>query len=195
MLHFNLVSFLTVLIINISLVAAETPAKEPVTTGTVETVKKTEIEYSGRQDNAWVEMQKELTALKIKLDAQQAIVSELLTAQKSNKSNLPRDQVEQLKNHDQVLKNLTIEYAKALNKFELKYPEKGQSAARQYSRSQAKSVGQESKVDLEKSLDKMNHKIEQQYKTKIKAQKKPLVPAAPVKPARIDITDKITVVK
>lgn len=165
-----------------------------------------EPNYSGRQDNAWVELQKELGVLKAKLDAEQGIVSELLEGKKNNKGALSQDQVNQLSSHDKKLQELTKEYTQKLNQFELKYPEKGQELGRQYTRKKGNQPQMSEKpTTLESRVQKINKKIKEHYKEsaesgtvdqilrKIKAKKNGNSESEKVKP--IDVTDKITVVK
>jgi HD superfamily phosphohydrolase len=162
--------------------------------------------YSGRQDNAWVDLQKELGELKVKLDAEQGIVSELLESKKNIKGVIAEDQVEQLRQHDKKLQELTKEYTKKLNDFDLKYPEKGQELGRQYSRKKSTIVSIDQKpTTLDSRVQKINKKIKEQYRgsgelstvdqivRKIKAKKNPNSEVEKTKP--IDVTDKMTVVK
>ncbi len=159
--------------------------------------------FSGHQDNSWEDLQKEIGILKAKVDAEQAIVSELLENKKTNETKITQDQVNQLNQHDKKLQELTKEYVQKLNQFQLRYPEKGQAVGRQYTRKNSlKSDAPGKPTTIENRVQKINKKIKDQYRKsgdaetveqivrKIKEKKKQSDKTKP-----IDVTDKMTVVK
>jgi hypothetical protein len=167
-------------------------------------------EYSGKQDDSWVHLQSELTAVKTKMDAQQAIVTELLVSQKNNKGRIAKDQVDQLSQNYKKLQELIKEYNEKLQAFENRHPEKGQTLGRQYSRKKAQTLDQmESSLTLDGRIRKINKKIRSQFGVEDKTElleKKVLQThteknskstdkmTAPPKP-KDDVTEKIIIVK
>lgn len=167
-------------------------------------------EYSGQQDDNWVKLQAEVVSSKTKLDAQQAIVTELLLSKKNNKGRIGKDQVDQLNSNHQKLQEMIKEYNQKINSFEIKYPEKGQALGRQYSRKKEQSLEQmESSLTLDGRIRKINKKIKAQYgveeNSDLPEKKMPETNAnkksksvekisQPVKP-KDDITEKMIIVK
>lgn len=164
-----------------------------------------EVEFSGQQDESWMQLQTELGTLKTKLDAEQALVNELLINKKNQKSAIRKDQIDQLNQHHKKLIEQTKEYNQKLSDFEQRYPEKGQALGRQYNRRYTPSLGEmENTLTLEGRIQKINKKIKTQYsipETSDSVQKKmPKTDAEKTqslkktKPA-YDVTDKIIMVK
>ncbi len=167
-------------------------------------------EFSGQQDDTWMKMQADVVSAKTKLDAQQAIVTELLVSKKNNKGRIGKDQVDQLNSNHQKLQDLVKDYNQKLNAFEIKYPEKGQALGRQYSRKQEQSLDQmENSLTLDGRIRKINKKIKAQFgveeNSELPEKKMPQTSAdkksksvekisQPVKP-KDDITEKIILVK
>lgn len=167
-------------------------------------------EFSGQQDDHWVKLQADVVSAKTKLDAQQAIVTELLVSKKNNKGRIGKDQVDQLNSNHQKLQELVKDYNQKLHDFEIKYPEKGQALGRQYSRKKEQSLDQmENSLTLDGRIRKINKKIKAQFgveeNSELPEKKMPQTSAdkklkavekisQPVKP-KDDITEKIILVK
>ncbi len=121
-------------------------------------------EFSGKQDDTWIKFQADVVAAKTKLDAEQAIVTELLVSKKNNKGRIGKDQVDQLNEHHKKLQEMIKNYNEKLNALEVKYPEKGQALGRQYSRKKEQSLDQmESSLTLDGRIRKINKKIKAQF--------------------------------
>lgn len=166
--------------------------------------------YSGQQDDAWMKLQADVVSIKTKLDAQQAIVTELLLSKKNNKGRIGKDQVDQLNSNHQKLQEMIKNYNQKLNAFEIKYPEKGQALGRQYSRKKEQSLEQmENSLTLDGRIRKINKKIKAQFgieeNSELPEKKVPQTSAdkktkpvdkisQPIKP-KDDITEKIIIVK
>lgn len=167
-------------------------------------------EFSGQQDDSWVKLQADVVSTKTKLDAQQAIVTELLVSKKNNKGSIGKDQVDQLNSNHQKLQEMVKDYNQKLHDFEIKYPEKGQALGRQYSRKKEQSLEQlENSLTLDGRIRKINKKIKAQFGVEensalpekkmpqTSADKKPKAiekTPQPVKP-KDDITEKMIIVK
>ncbi len=163
------------------------------------------ITFSGRQDDSWQHMQTELGNMKLRLDAQEAIVTELLLNKRNNKGRLSKDQIDQLSINHKKLTDLNKEYDQKLSEFELRYPEIGQSAGRQYVRKKISSLEEmEKSLTLDGRIKKINKKIKSQYSSSENREPKPKKvlktdaenkqETKPVKPLN-DVTDKIIIVK
>ncbi|MBC7459024.1 MAG: hypothetical protein H7235_12135 [Bdellovibrionaceae bacterium] len=167
-------------------------------------------EYSGQQDDDWMKLQDDVVSTKTKLDAQQAIVTELLVSKKNNKGRIGKDQVDQLNSNYQKLQEIIKDYNQKLNAFEIKYPEKGQALGRQYNRKKEQSIEQmESSLTLDGRIRKINKKIKAQFgveqNSELPEKKMPQTSAdKKTKPAekisqpvkvKDDITEKIIIVK
>lgn len=167
-------------------------------------------EYSGQQDDHWMKLQADVVSSKTKLDAQQAIVTGLLVSKKNNKGRIGKDQVDQLNSNHQKLQELVKDYNQKLHDFEIKYPEKGQTLGRQYSRKKEQSLDQmENSLTLDGRIRKINKKIKAQFgieeNSELPDKKMPQTSAdkkskavekisQPVKP-KDDVTEKIILVK
>jgi hypothetical protein len=215
MLHFKyfLKSLLIVNLLNLSAMANEekTEAKHE---GAAASAHQASPEFSGQQDDAWVKFQADVVSAKTKLDAEQAIVTELLVSKKNNKGRIGKDQVDQLNEHHKKLQEMVKDYNEKLNELEIKYPEKGQALGRQYSRKKEQSLDQmESFLTLDGRIRKINKKIktqlgvedspvptegkmpetdaDQKAKSKLKRAEKPTQQASP----KADVIQKIIIVK
>lgn len=121
-------------------------------------------EYSGKQDDSWMKLQTELVTDKTKLDAEQAIVTDLLLSKKNNKGRIGKDQVDQLNEHHKKLQEMIKDYNQKLSDFENKHPEKGQAFGRQYKRKKEQSLDQmENSLTLDGRIRKVNQKIKAQF--------------------------------
>ncbi len=169
----------------------------------ISTESKAVTDFSGQQDEEWMVLQSDLISIKSKLDAQRITVNELLLSKKNNKGRIPKDQVDQLNDEYKKLKDLLKDYNKRLSLFEVKYPEKGQLAGRQYSRKKIQTLDQmESSLTLDGRVRKINKKINSQFKVEEKsdAADKPVSRlgdgkiSQPAKP-KADVTEKIIIVK
>ena len=193
MLHFKsfLKFFIFVSLFSLSVRANEqkpAAAEAPVESGN----------YSGQQDESWVQLQTELTSAKTKMDAQQTIVTELLVSKKNNKGRLSKDQVDQLSLNHQKLQDLIKKYNEKFQAFENMHPEKGQTFGRQYSRKKEQTLNEmESSLTLDGRIRKINKKIKAQFGVEDNAEKNTNSadkPPAPFKPKN-DVTEKIIIVK
>ena len=202
--------FKVVLIIGLFGLNAIANEDKPEAAPTAASAPSESAEYSGQQDDNWVKLQADVVSAKAKLDAQQAIVTELLVSKKNNKGRIGKDQVDQLNSNHQKLQELIKDYNQKINSFEIKYPEKGQALGRQYSRKKEQSLEQmESSLTLDGRIRKINKKIKAQYgveeNSELPEKKVPETSAnkksksvekisQPVKPKE-DITEKIIIVK
>lgn len=210
MLHFKSI-FKAFLIFILSLLSLKVMANEGAAQAVPATGAPQEsTEFSGQQDDTWMKMQADVVSAKTKLDAQQAIVSELLLSKKNNKGRIAKDQVDQLNSNHQKLQELVKDYNQKLHDFEMKYPEKGQVLGRQYSRKKEQSLDQmENALTLDGRIRKINKKIKAQFgvedNSELPEKKMPQTSAnsksksvekinQPVKP-KDDITEKIILVK
>ena len=209
MLHFKhfLKSLLIISLFSLNAVANEDKAQAaPAAAAPQESA----AEYSGQQDDNWMKLQADVVSAKTKLDAQQAIVTELLVSKKNNKGRIGKDQVDQLNSNHQKLQEMVKDYNQKLNAFEIKYPEKGQALGRQYSRKKEQSLDQlENSLTLDGRIRKINKKIKAQFgveeSSELPEKKMPQTSAdkkskavekisQPAKP-KDDITEKIILVK
>jgi hypothetical protein len=123
-----------------------------------------EKEFSGRQNEKWIEVQNELVKLKTKVDAQSVIVENLLKSKKHNSGKVSREEIEELKKEYEKLKELTEEHNKVLVDFQFRFPEKGLETGRKYIRIENQSMEQmENNTTFEGRLKRLYLKIKKQF--------------------------------
>jgi hypothetical protein len=129
-------------------------------------------EFSGQQNEKWVEIQKSLLELKIKVDAQKNLVTDLLKSKQHNEGKMPQEEIETLKKEHERLQNLTKDYNQMLADFQFRFPEKGLEAGRKYIRLENQSLeDMENSPTLQGRLKKLNKKIKKQYQAEEKESK------------------------
>jgi hypothetical protein len=123
-----------------------------------------EKEFSGQQNEKWIAVQKSLLDLKIKVDAQKIIVSDLLKSKKSNEAKISQDEIALLKKEHERLQSLTNDYNEMLADFQFRFPEKGLESGRKYIRLENQTIEEmENAPTIQGRLKKLNKKIKKQY--------------------------------
>ena len=93
-----------------------------------------EKEFSGSQNEKWSEVQLQLGALKSKVDAQNAVLSELLKSKKDRYGKVSQNEIDELKKEHEKLNKITTDYNQLLSEFQFRFPEKGLETGRKYIR-------------------------------------------------------------
>ncbi len=128
-----------------------------------------EKEFSGQQTEKWVEVQKSLLDLKIKVDGQKTLVADLLKSKKDNEGKISQDEIEILKKEHEKLQSLTKDYNQLLADFQFRFPEKGLETGRKYIRLENQSLEEmENTPTFQGRLKKLNKKIKKQFQAEEK---------------------------
>ena len=123
-----------------------------------------EKDFSGQQNEKWVDVQKSLLELKIKVEAQKVLVADLLKTKKDNEGKISQNEIELLKKEHEKLQSLTQNYNQLLADFQFRFPEKGLEAGRKYIRLENQSLEEmENSPTLQGRLKKLTKKIKKQY--------------------------------
>lgn len=133
----------------------------------------TEDNYSGKQTQQWSEVQSKLSALKGKVDAQEAIVKSLIleknavghgaNAGHANEEALAA-RIEQLKKEHEKLQSLVAEYNKMNTNYETRFPEKGLKENRIYRRADPQAIQPDETVsNYEERVQRLQNRILRQY--------------------------------
>lgn len=152
-------------------------------------------DISGHQTQEWSLMQKELGDKKGKIEVQKKFVEELLAKSKIENADMSPEQVKELKENHKKLTELTEDYNQQLNKYEMRFPEKGLTQGRKYFRIDNLTLEQfESRMTLEAREKKLIQKIRTQYSKpeEDEIQKQAYDPKKDKKP---EVTDQIILVK
>ncbi len=166
-----------------------------------------EADYSGKQSQEWSEVQTKLSALKSKVEAQEAVVKSLIAetggrhgggSSSGGAHETPppagghggggaggmNERIEQLKKEHQKLQALIADYNKMNTSYETRFPEKGLKESRIYRRTDPQALQiNESASNYEEKVQQLQSKIMRQYpqtaKTlQAKKQKKKLITPA-----------------
>lgn len=120
--------------------------------------------FSGQQNEKWIEVQKSLLDLKIKVDAQKIIVADLLKSKKSHEAKISQEEIALLKKEHERLQSLTNSYNEMLADFQFRFPEKGLESGRKYIRLENQTIEEmENAPTIQGRLKKLNKKIKKQY--------------------------------
>jgi hypothetical protein len=120
--------------------------------------------YSGKQDQNWEVVQTQLTALKGKLDAQAAVVQNLISEKMNLKGEALQQKIEVIKKEHQVYEKLVFDYNNKNEEFLTRYPERGLKEKRIYKRVKIKSLDSfEDDLTLRGRMNKLHNKVLRQY--------------------------------
>lgn len=161
-------------------------------------------DYSGRQSDEWIKVEADLAAFKTKLDAQEAVVQNLVQI-KSKTETVTKAQTDEMRKQYTKYKDMVREYDQKLTQYEQRFPEKGQNEPRNYQRIKYQDVEKiGAALTLDGRIKKINKKIKKQYQvdektvTKTKpvksVQSETILPEDNVKKTP-SVTDKIILVK
>ncbi|AGH94665.1 hypothetical protein [Pseudobdellovibrio exovorus] len=121
-------------------------------------------QYSGSQNQEWEKVQGRLSALKTKVDAQEALVKSLAADKVQLQGQALVSKVEELKKEYATLRDLTAEYNKLNEEYLTKYPERGLKEKRVYPRVEAKPLSAyENDTSLNGQVNRVHKKILQKY--------------------------------
>ncbi len=121
-------------------------------------------DYSGKQTQEWSEVQTKLSALKGKVDNQDAIVKNLIIEKSALTGEQQAAKIEELKKEHQRWQALVADYNKLDAEYETKFPEKGIKESRVYKRISVKSIERiENDMTLEGRLVRLQKKVLNQY--------------------------------
>lgn len=124
----------------------------------------TEAEYSGKQSQAWSEVQTKLTTMKGKLEAQDAVVKALIAEKAHLTGEALMQKMEQVKKEHQKYQNMANDYNKLNSEYETKFPEKGLKENRVYKRVDPKSIERiEKDMSLDGRMQNIHSKVLKQY--------------------------------
>jgi len=149
-----------------------------------------EAHYSGKQTQEWSEVQTKLSALKSKVEAQEALVNSLIvetggghgksaggggghgapaegghgSGSGSSGGDAMGERIEQLKKEHQKLQTMITEYNKMSAAYETRFPEKGLKESRIYRRTDPQAIqSDESASNYEEKVQRLQGKIMRQY--------------------------------
>lgn len=135
-------------------------------------------QYSGSQNQEWEKVQGRLSALKAKVDAQEALVKILAAEKIQLQGQALVSKVEELKKEYATLREQTAEYNKLNEEYLTKYPERGLKEKRVYPRVEAKPLSAyENDTSLNGQVNRVHKKILQKY-SRSKQQKGTAAPSA-----------------
>ena len=137
----------------------------------------------------------ELTALRGKMEAQEAVVKNLIAEKDSMRGSALKEKLEQIKKEHRKYENLVFEYNSKNQEFLTRYPERGLKEKRVYKRVKMKSLDSfEDDVTLRGRMNKLHKKVVKQYPRAFadeKNKKESTTPSETAKPASDDVTDAI----
>lgn len=129
-----------------------------------------EADYSGKQTQEWSEVQAKLSALKSKVEAQEALVQSLIVETgghrggKTSGGDAMAERIEQLKKEHQKLQTMITEYNKMNASYETRFPEKGLKESRIYRRTDPQAIRlDEAASNYEEKVQRLQGKIMRQY--------------------------------
>lgn len=140
-----------------------------------------EDHYSGKQTQQWSEVQSKLSALKGKVDAQEAVVKSLILERGATGHGAPAGghggapaghgsdeamaaRIEQLKKEHEKLQSLVAEYNKMNTDYETRFPEKGLKENRIYRRVDPQAIQPDEAVSsYEERVQRLQNRILRQY--------------------------------
>ena len=120
--------------------------------------------YSGKQDQSWELVQNELAASKTKMDAQFAVVNNLVAEKSSLKGEELAAKMAEIKKQHQKYEQMAVEYNKKNDEFLTRYPERGLKEKRIYKRVKIKSLDSfEDDFTFRGRMNKLHKKVLSQY--------------------------------
>lgn len=140
-----------------------------------------EADYSGKQSQEWSEVQTKLSALKSKVEAQEALVKSLIVetggghgapaasggghgGSSGAGGDAMGERIEQLKKEHQKLQTMIVEYNKMSAAYETRFPEKGLKESRIYRRTDPQAIQSDEMVSsYEEKVQRLQGKIMRQY--------------------------------
>lgn len=152
-------------------------------------------DISGHQTQEWSVLQKEMAEKKAKIDQQQKLVEELLVKSKSETSPMTAEQAKELRAAHKKLTEMTADYNELHSRFEMRFPEKGQTTGRKYYRIDNLTLEQmENRMTIEGREKRLIKKIRNQYG---KPESEDVTKKAfdPKKDKKPEVTDEIILVK
>ena len=156
---------------------------------------KVDIDQSGSQSQEWATIQGNLSDMRGKIIVEQRLLEEKLSAGKAGGGRLSAEQVESIKTQHKKLSDMTNNYNELLNKFELRFPERGQQIGRKYFRIDNLTLEQiENRMTLEDRRNSLVKKIRTQY-NKPESDDTSQRPFDPTRDKRPEVTDQIILVK
>lgn len=156
---------------------------------------KVEADQSGSQSQEWATIQGNLSDMRGKIIVEQRVLEEKLAAGKAGGGRLSAEQVQSIKDQHKKLSEMTNNYNELLNKFELRFPERGQQMGRKYFRIDNLTLEQiENRMTLEDRRNSLIKKIRTQY-NKPESDDTSQRPFDPNRDKRPEVTDQIILVK
>lgn len=120
--------------------------------------------YSGKQDQSWEIVQNELAASKTKMDAQFAVVNNLIAEKSNLKGEELTAKMADIKKQHQKYEQMVVEYNKKNDEFLTRYPERGLKEKRIYKRVKIKSLESfEDDFTFRGRMNKLHKKVLSQY--------------------------------
>lgn len=163
-------------------------AKDPV-------VQQEPQDVSGHQTQEWSQLQKELGEKKGKIDQQRKVVEEQLLKSKSETNPMTSEQATELKEDHKKLTTMTNDYNALMQRFEMRFPEKGLTQGRKYFRIDNLTLEQlESRMTVEGREKRLIKKIRTQY-NKPESEDVTKRVFDPTKDKKPEVTDPIILVK
>lgn len=152
-------------------------------------------DVSGHQTQEWIQLQKDLGEKKGKIDQQRKTVEELLLKSKSEINPMTPEQATELKDNHKKLTKMTNEYNELMQRFEMRFPEKGLTQGRKYFRIDNLTLEQlESRMTVEGREKRLIKKIRTQY-NKPESEDVTNRVFDPKKDKKPEVTDQIILVK
>ena len=120
--------------------------------------------HSGKQDQSWELVQNELAALKTKMDAQFAVVNNLIAEKSNLKGEALTAKMTEIKKQHQQYEQMVVQYNKKNDEFLTRYPERGLKEKRVYKRVKIKSLDSfEDDLTFRGRMNKLHKKVLSQY--------------------------------
>lgn len=132
-----------------------------------------EKEYSGRQNDEWQKIQKDLQSAKMKMVKQEEDLKALVRAAEHKQGNITTEELKVINEARKVLNELKTEYKRLNHLYELRFPEKGLEIGRKYNKksesAEIESVNVVEKQQmqvftLDQRLKILNAKLKSRYK-------------------------------
>ncbi len=168
--------------------------------------------YSGRQNEEWMKIQKDLTTSKVKLDKEVSSLTELQKSLSHRSGSVSDEEQAQITALQKKIKEYEQDYKNLYQQYRLRFPEKGLELGRKYQREErfntrgfVDAEEKASQIDSEdKKINDLSQKLKYQYlypsSNQALSEKKTILrreyPAsATVKTNRPSVTDKIDLKK
>ncbi len=122
--------------------------------------------YSGVQSDEWAKAQKDVQTAKIKFENDKKALEELKKSAELQE-NLSKESLAKINEATKTMKASEVNYLRFLNKYNLRFPEKGLDVGRKYERSGSERDGietvEEKPQGVEAKLRRLNRNIKHQY--------------------------------